>query len=51
MGWTQNSGTQRRRERNGGNDRKRHGRNDGDGELAVNDACRATEERHGQENH
>ena len=42
-------GAQRRRQDQRHQDRQHHGRDDGDRELAVDDAGRAAEERHGQE--
>ena len=42
-------GAERRREHDGHGHGKEHGRNDGDGELAENNAHRTTEEGHGKE--
>ncbi len=45
----QQRGAQRRRQHQRHHDGQRHGRDDGDGKLAIDDAGRAAEECHGQE--
>ncbi len=45
----QQGGAERGRQHQGDNDRQGHGRDQGDGELAIDDALRAAEEGHGDE--